>query len=282
MTLSADPSYQALAATAAAAIGAGSPDVARAILAQWQCELGANAAWPPPRNNPGNIARGLASALGIPHSVAPGANPQPSNPIVTYPTPALGAQAYAAAIATQSRYRAALLAARAGSGSQFVRAIAASGWGTSAGCMLGVYGSGPAVTPGVVLASSTAPSACIARLQRLGVSTDPAHVLTAAEAAAIFHAASPNYKPGDLIYDEAVGQLTGMRVRDVCSGNTVEVLPPILQQLEKGIQNFTDWSWVPTVAVNGGVVVVAAWLVLSGIRDIMGNAPADIASLAAE
>lgn len=55
MTVLTDSRYAGLARSAAAAMGAGSPDVVRGILAQWQCE--GQSGWPPARNNPGNIAR---------------------------------------------------------------------------------------------------------------------------------------------------------------------------------------------------------------------------------
>ena len=168
MTVLTDSRYAGLAGSAAAALGSSSPDVVRAILSQWQCELGAQAPWPPPRNNPGNISRGLASELGLAYTVAPGPNPQPGNPIVTYPSASVGAQAYAAAIATHSRYAGALRAARAGDGLAFVRAIGSSGWGTGLSCMLGVYrGSGATGSGGNNGSSSPSPSSGSGTVLRL-------------------------------------------------------------------------------------------------------------------
>ena len=285
MSVLTDPSYGALARTAAAALGAGSPDIARAILAQWQCELGAGAPYPPPRNNPGNIARGLARDLGIPFTVAPGPNPQPGNPIVTYPTAAIGAQAYAAAIARMSRYRSALAAARAGDGLAFVRAIGSSGWGTGTSCMLGVY-RGPGAPSagggsGAVLADY---NACQATLQGLGIPADPNHKLTSAEVGRILHRMSPNY-PTDL-FNQTVAKLTGMTVSSFCSQTSIDGGQGPLWMLDPSNPNsvtatlFGSFGWVPGFAVNAGVVALAAYLVLSGLKDALGPLPADAAIIA--
>ena len=161
-TLSSNPSYQALAATAATALGNASPSIVKAILAQWQCELG-NVSYPPTRNNPGNIAKGFADGVGIPYTVQ-FPNPQPGNPIVTYGTPADGARAYATGIRTFSRYAAARLAVSQGNGRAFLIALAAAGWGTGLNCMLGVYGGPgvPSTTPiDATLASSVAPASVL-------------------------------------------------------------------------------------------------------------------------
>lgn len=158
MTTSSDARYQALAVRAAAAIGTSSPDVIRAILAQWSCEVGGGAPWPVPRNNPGNISK-CAVVAGIPYTVGLGAPNGPNCPIVTFPTPETGADAYAAAIATIPRYRTALLDARAGNGAAFLQAITLSGYGTSLSCASGVYraNGGTAIAPNATLASYNAP-----------------------------------------------------------------------------------------------------------------------------
>lgn len=155
MTVSNDPQYQALARGAAAALGGG-PDLTRAILGQWQCELGANDAYPPRRNNPGNVARGFASGLGIPFTVI-FPNPQPGNPIVTFRSPEDGARCYVKGLATFGRYAAARAAARRDDGAAFLRAVTAAGWGTSAKCALSVYGSTSTSSgPTAILAGATA------------------------------------------------------------------------------------------------------------------------------
>jgi len=140
VTVLTDSRYAALASSAASGIGASSPAITRAILSQWQCELGANAPWPPTRNNPGNLARGFVSSLGYPFTVQT-PNPQPGNPIVTFSSPQLGAQAYAAGIRTFSRYASTRAAAARGDGLGFLRAISAAGYGTGYSCPASVYNS---------------------------------------------------------------------------------------------------------------------------------------------
>ncbi len=278
MSVLTDASYGALARTAAAALGAGSPDIARAILAQWQCELGAGAPYPPPRNNPGNIARGLARDLGIPVTVAPGPNPQPGNPIVTYPTAAIGAQAYATVIARKSRYRSALAAARAGDGQAFVRAIGSSGWGTGTSCMLSVYRGHGAPSSGggsgAVLASARAPANLAELLGHDGtfdVNTGPQVIRDAAAAADRLVAAgivSAQWKSQMLSYlgNIGVGMSHGGSPRSFSSitfGSDGYAPSPVSDLL--------DFGWLPVFAINAGVVVVAAYLVLSGLRDMVGG-----------
>lgn len=137
VAVSADPNYQRLAATAAASIGARSPEITKAILAQWQCEQ--DSGWPPARNNPGNLARGAADVTGVPYGIAPGRNPQPSNPIVTFGSPEAGAEAYARLIARGARYGAARRAAANGDGLGYLREVSSAGYGTRYGCASSVY-----------------------------------------------------------------------------------------------------------------------------------------------
>lgn len=138
MSLADDPRYRALARRAAAVMGTASADIAAAILAQWTCELGNADAYPPARNNPGNLSRGAAAGLGVPFRVTY-PNPQPGNPIVTYQVPADGADAYARLINTGSRYAGVRAAVAAGSGGAYIAAIARSGYGTSGACMAAAY-----------------------------------------------------------------------------------------------------------------------------------------------
>lgn len=154
MTISTNPQYQALARGAAARLGGG-PNLTRAILAQWQCELG-NVPYPPRRNNPGNLARGAASGLGYPFTIDY-PNPQPGNPIVTFRSVTDGAAAYAKLILSLARYRLAVAAARRDDGAGFIREVTSAGWGTSASCALGVYGGSSASTgPTTSLGGATA------------------------------------------------------------------------------------------------------------------------------
>lgn len=156
MSISTDARWARLAAAAASSMGASSPAITRAILAQWQCEH--RNTWPPARNNPGNLARGFAAGVGIPYTVTFPNNPQPSNPIVTYATPEAGAAAYARGIATFARYRDTLAAARRGDGAAYLRAITTAGYGTRYACAISVYNAGAAApAPGGSL-PSPAPS----------------------------------------------------------------------------------------------------------------------------
>jgi hypothetical protein len=133
-----DPAYRTLAEYSAAIMGTGDGDIVAAILAQWTCEKGNADAYPPSRNNPGNLTRGAASGLGIPFTVTY-PNPQPGNPVVTYATPRNGAHAYAKLIMTGSRYGGVRAAVRLGNGRAYIVAMGDSGYGTSTACMLSTY-----------------------------------------------------------------------------------------------------------------------------------------------
>jgi hypothetical protein len=95
------------------------------------------------------VARGFVRSLGLPYTVET-PNPQPGNPIVTFSSAALGAQAYAAGIRSFSRYAATRAAAARGDGLGYLKAITAAGWGTSYSCASSAYrsaggvGAGPA------------------------------------------------------------------------------------------------------------------------------------------
>ncbi len=308
MTVLTDPGYGALASTAAAALGGSSPDVVRAILSQWQCELGAGAPYPPPRNNPGNIARGLASELGLPYTVAPGPNPQPGNPIVTYPSASVGAQAYAAAIATHSRYAGALRAARAGDGLAFVRAIGSSGWGTGLSCMLSVYRGSGAVGSG-----SSGSSASSASSGGIIQAVYPVQLASACSQVKILSPAN--------FFGLSIGDALGAfpipsgDIGKPCVQCADGWVPAVVTQLAYGIVGgWTDPATLPAgtanacvkagmqpgqrvgpagipgaaadsagsllrldlsnvgpLAINLGVLGIAAWLVLTGVRDVLGS-----------
>lgn len=140
--LGTDPRYISDAYAAAALIGAaGKRDVVRGILAQWTCEKGNADAYPPVRNNPGNLSRdALAGVAGIPpFHVDSGTNPQPGNPIVTFATGRDGARAYGLYLAARSRYAAALVAARRGDGLTFALLVCAAGYGTGSACTRSAY-----------------------------------------------------------------------------------------------------------------------------------------------
>ncbi len=148
MALWSDPHYRALATVSAKALGTSSGSIIAAILAQWTCEKGNADAYPPSRNNPGNLARGAASGLGYPFSVQY-PNPQPGNPIVTFTTPTYGALAYAKLLRLGSRYAGVRAAVKAGNGRAFIIAMGKSGYGTGTACMFSAYHppTAPAPTP---------------------------------------------------------------------------------------------------------------------------------------
>ncbi len=126
-----DPRYRELAAEAAHMLGGG-PDLVRAVLAQWQCEIGAGDPWPPPNNNPGNVGVVALRSVGI-------YRPWGSPPQARCTDPTDGANCYAALIMRASRYAAAVAAAQADDGAAFLRAITDAGYGTEPGCALALY-----------------------------------------------------------------------------------------------------------------------------------------------
>lgn len=295
MTVLSDSRYGALAAAAAAALGSSSPDVARAILSQWQCELGAGAPYPPPRNNPGNIARGLASELGLAYTVAPGSNPQPGNPIVTYPTASVGAQAYAAAIATHSRYAGALRAARAGDGLAFVRAIGSSGWGTGLSCMLSVYRGSGATGSG-----STAPSGTLTDFSPTFAFPYRSLLVTILGSNTAVITAKSNTTWAIAAIETNSAALgkgfagTGGNLPDALQaqwqarleatarpyiGQPVSSAPDSLTVTGLATPQYTDpiadlfgnFKWVPGFTVSAGVLGLSAFLIVTGIRDALSE-----------
>ncbi len=142
MTLASDPKYRVLAATAAKVLGTSDLDIIAAILAQWTCEKGNADAYPPSRNNPGNLARGALGGLGLTFTIQY-PNPQPGNPIVTFATPTYGATAYGKYIRANGqvgeRYAGVMSAVRAGNGHDYIIEMGQSGYGTSTACMLSAY-----------------------------------------------------------------------------------------------------------------------------------------------
>jgi hypothetical protein len=146
----ADPRYRTLAGQAALELGSSSSAIVKAILAQWQCEIG-NAVYPPPRNNPGNNAKGWADGTGIRYTVQT-PNPQPGNPIVTFAHPEDGARSYALGLRNFGRYAAARLAVARGDGQGFLVAVCAAGYGTNADCALGVLRSEGGAIPAPIAA----------------------------------------------------------------------------------------------------------------------------------
>lgn len=110
--------------------------VAKGVLAQWIAENGW--AWPPPRHNPGNLARGWAGSFAYPFSYS-FPNPQPGNPIVTFATLQGGVDCYAAGLVAFPRYAAAVQAARAGNGLGFAVAVCEAGYGTSESTVRAIY-----------------------------------------------------------------------------------------------------------------------------------------------
>lgn len=122
------------------------PSVVQAVLAQWVAEHGWVTAWS--RRNPGNLARGWAASVGVPfHVTFP--NPQPGNPIVTYVTDNMGADAYARGLVAFPRYGSAVAAARAGDGLTFAVRVCQAGYGTRESAVRTVYAAlqPPAISP---------------------------------------------------------------------------------------------------------------------------------------
>jgi hypothetical protein len=110
--------------------------VVKGVLAQWIAENGWR--WPPPRNNPGNLARGWAANFGYPfYIVTP--NPQPSNPIVSFRRLTDGAECYAAGLVRFARYSSAVAAARANEGLTFAVRVCQAGYGTRESTVRSVY-----------------------------------------------------------------------------------------------------------------------------------------------
>lgn len=122
--------------------------VVRGVLAQWIAENGWR--WPPPRNNPGNLARGWAANFSYPfYWTDP--NPQPSNPIVTFRRLADGVDCYAEGLVRFGRYALAVQAARAGRGLDFSVQVCRAGYGTRESTVRTVY----AALGGVALPAPT-------------------------------------------------------------------------------------------------------------------------------
>src|SRR4051812_830888 len=125
-----DERFWDVAEVAAARVAGGPPtrSLVAGVLAQWIAEN----AWgvPPPRNNPGNLARGWTDAFAFPCHVAPGHNPQPGNPIMTFDKLEDGALCYADGLRRFKRYADAVAFAKAGKGLKFATAICAAGYGT--------------------------------------------------------------------------------------------------------------------------------------------------------
>lgn len=115
------------------------------ILAQWIAENGWH--YPPPRNNPGNLAQHWTDAFAFPCHVAPGSNPQPGNPIMTFDKLEDGARCYADGLAGFPRYHDAITLAKAGDGLGFAVAICKAGYGTRESTVRSVF---QRLTPGAL------------------------------------------------------------------------------------------------------------------------------------
>lgn len=158
MSVASDPRYQALAAQAAASLGAGSPEIARAIAAQWQCEQPANA-WPPVHNNPGFVTVAALKSVGV--DATPAARAPGSGFLAAFDNPESGAAAYAALLARGRRYAPARAAAARGDGLGFLAAVTAAGYGTRYGCASSVYrrlGTSAAAPPATSTVAAGGPS----------------------------------------------------------------------------------------------------------------------------
>lgn len=120
--------------------------VAKGVLSQWIAENGY--LWPPPRNNPGNLARGWAVGCSDAFTVH-FPNPQPGNPIVTFTMLGGGVDCYASGLVRIDRYNRAVTLARAGDGLGFAVAVCEAGYGTNEATVRAVYAALAApVSPG--------------------------------------------------------------------------------------------------------------------------------------
>jgi hypothetical protein len=133
MVTTVDPRHWSDARTAADRIagGSASPDVIRAVLAQWICESGWD--YPPKWNNPGNLAEEWAKPVGYPYTIGQPVI-QPTNPIVRFADIPTGVAAYADGYLKIARYRDALARAQAGDGYGFVIEALKQGYGTTRDC----------------------------------------------------------------------------------------------------------------------------------------------------
>jgi hypothetical protein len=136
----ADERFWSLAAVAAERLVGGpavTSSLVTGILSQWIAENGWG--WAPPRNNPGNLAKGWTDAFDFPCHVAPGANPQPHNPIMTFDTVNDGALCYAAGLAAFSRYAKAVALGKDGDGLGFAVEICRRAYGTRESAVKSVF-----------------------------------------------------------------------------------------------------------------------------------------------
>jgi hypothetical protein len=116
---------------------AATPSLVTGILAQWIAENGWG--FPPPRNNPGNLAKGWTDNFEFQCHVAPGSNPQPGNPIMTFDSLEDGAHCYAAGLAAFKRYKTAVALGKAGDGLGFAVEICKAKYGTRESTVRSVF-----------------------------------------------------------------------------------------------------------------------------------------------
>lgn len=275
MTVSTDPRYQALARGVASKLGGG-PDLTRAVLGQWQCELGAGDAYPPRRNNPGNLARGFATGLGFPFTVE-SPNPQPGNPIVTFRSPEAGASAYVKGLQTYPRYRTALAAARRDDGRGFLQAVTAAGWGTSAACALSVYGSAP---------TSSGPGAILVIAPGDAAGKTLANLFTTSKPTAPFTEAMLQLLIGEIPTDNPQRDQLIATYRSYIGRplNTIPFQPRTFYSPGGGLLGPTigdvggllgNFDWVPVVLTNGAILAAIVGLGYLGLRSII-TSPAKV------
>lgn len=152
-----DERWIGLARSAAQALGANRPAIVAAILAQWTCEDGTAAPWPPALNNPGNLTSNIGSLDGEPHGV--GRYIGGGDYLYRYATPGVGALAYANYLLRSPRYKNAIIAARGGDARGFLTAVCNAGYGTRLTCCLWIL-------PKIAVIPTPAPAAphwrCIA------------------------------------------------------------------------------------------------------------------------
>jgi hypothetical protein len=288
----ADPRYAALASRAAAELGGGA-DLARAILAQFACEK-ANG-WPPQDNNPGHVHVAAMASIGV-TGLASGLGD--SGACARFATPEAGTDAMVALLTRASRYAAAVTAARHNDGGGYLRGVTSAGWGTGYSCAAGYYGAGvaaaatstPGVLPGTTPPSSppppslgaTSPPALNATQQtlaKLGIPTDPAHLLTDADIWKITMQAlgqDPNspINASNQIYQGYLANLRGKTVgqmaADYSSGTTYGA-PDLFSGVAAAIAGLPAaiGAALGPLLIGGGILVVILLLAYKGVQGLV-------------
>jgi hypothetical protein len=221
--------------------------------------------------NPLNIGYwGYSTQRPGPHSSAAGA---PGSGFASYSSALAGLTDAARMIATSGHYVGIRNAIATRDAVKVAQAIEASPWATGhygggpgkAGCIVkgvnggaapssGGSGAPPATTAGAPAAADAAKLQ--AGLVAAGISTDPTHVLTTAEALALTRKVYPLWRGGTLFdAGQTVGDLLKMKTLGTQGAEAVG-----------GLLNF---AWLPGFAVNAGILVLVAVLGYKGFERIL-------------